>query len=132
MTTPYINGDIREIPVSVLAYIGDAVFELEVRLFLCRHQAGQSGKLHRESIKMVSAAAQAASARKILPQLHDDEKAVFLRARNSQSGSMPRNALPADYQLATALEAVIGYLYLKNELERKDELIRLILDGDVK
>lgn len=132
MTLPYVNGDIREVPISVLAYIGDAVFELKIRLHLCRRRMGPSGKLHQESIKLVSAAAQAESARNILPMLQDDEKAVFLRARNSQSGSMPRNALPADYQLATALEAVVGYLYLQEKHMRIDELLQVILEGDDK
>ncbi len=99
--------------VSVLAYIGDAVYELRIRLYLCQKSNAKSGTLHRETIKWVRAAAQAAAVDRLLPLLNETETADLSKGRNSQPSSMPKNADPADYMAATGLEAVIGYLYLK-------------------
>ncbi len=125
-----IKGDIREVPISVLAYIGDAVYELQTRLYLFAHITGHSGRLHQQSIGLVSASAQAKAARQILPQLSPDEDAIFRRGRNSQSGSMPKHADPVDYQTATGFEALIGYLYLTGQLQRIDELLGLVYEGN--
>ena len=65
------QGDIREVPISVLAYIGDAVYELTVRLHLCSQSSAKSGALHRRSVQLVRATAQAEAARKLLPILTD-------------------------------------------------------------
>ncbi|MDD2579000.1 MAG: ribonuclease III domain-containing protein [Eubacteriales bacterium] len=130
MSLPEFSGDIREVPVSVLAYIGDAVYELQTRLYLFNHVTGQSGRLHQQSIGLVSASAQARAARLILPRLTPEEEAIFRRGRNSQSGSMPKHADPVDYQSATGFEALIGYLYLTGQHERIDRLLRMIYEGD--
>ncbi len=130
MSLPEFSGDIREVPVSVLAYIGDAVYELQTRLYLFSHVTGQSGRLHQQSIGLVSASAQARAARLILPRLTPEEEAIFRRGRNSQSGSMPKHADPVDYQSATGFEALIGYLYLTGQHERIDRLLRMIDEGD--
>lgn len=123
-------GDIREVPVSVLAYIGDAVYELQTRLHLFRRVTGHSGRLHQQSIGLVSASAQARAARLILSRLTPEEEAVFRRGRNSQSGSMPKHADPVDYQTATGFEALIGYLYLTGQTIRMDELLVIVYEGD--
>jgi len=128
MIEPEYPGDLREMPVSVLAYIGDAVYELTVRLHLCKQSNAKSGTLHRQSVKLVRAAAQAAAVRQLLPLLTDEETAIFRRGRNSQPGSMPKNANPADYLNATGFEALIGYLYLKGETNRLNELLAKILE----
>ena len=121
------QGDIREVPISVLAYIGDAVYELTVRLHLCSQSSAKSGALHRRSVQLVRATAQAEAARKLLPVLTEEELSIFRRGRNSQPGSMPRNADPADYLIATGFEALIGYLYLKGDKCRLDDLLAEIL-----
>lgn len=121
--------DIKEVPISVLAYIGDAVYELCVRVHLYGEMAGPSGRLHRQSIEWVSAAAQAKAAHALMPQLHADEAAVFRRGRNGHAPSMAKNATPGEYQDATGFEAMIGYLYLTEKKDRIMELIDQVFAG---
>ena len=130
MIRPTYQGDLREIPVSTLAYIGDAVYELYTRLALCQAGCGKSGELHRQTVRKVKASAQAQAARQLLPLLTEEEAAIFRRARNSQSGSSPKNADPVDYRVATGLEAVIGYLYLSQANDRLEHLMRMILEDN--
>lgn len=130
MIKPGYAGDLREVPISVLAYIGDAVFELRVRLHLLRQSAAKAGVLHRRTVQLVKASAQAAAAAKLMPTLTDEETSVYRRGRNSQPASMPKNADPADYLAATGLEAVIGYLYLKNDQDRLETLLSAILEEE--
>jgi ribonuclease III family protein len=125
--TPY-RGNLREVPISVLAYLGDAVYELYVRLHMAKTSEAKSGELHRRSIKLVRASAQAMTAQRLQGTLTDEEEAIYRRGRNSRPGSMPKNADPADYQAATGLEAVIGYLYLKGDTSRLDQLMAEILE----
>jgi ribonuclease III family protein len=128
MTQTSFHGDLREVPVSVLAYVGDAVYELAVRLRVCGQSAAKSGVLHRRSVQMVRAAAQAAALQKLVPVLTDEENTICRRGRNSQPGSKPKNADPADYLAATGFEALIGYLYLKGDAGRLDELLAIVLE----
>lgn len=130
MTELPARGDLREVPVSVLAYIGDAVYELNVRLYLSRKSRAKSGTIHRETVKWVSAAAQARAALRLWPLLDENEKSIYRRGRNSQPASMPKNADPADYQAATGFEAVIGYLYLSGEMDRLDQLLGILTEED--
>lgn len=130
MKRPVLQGDLREMPVSTLAYIGDAVYELYIRLSLCQDGCGKSGELHRQTIRLVKASAQARAARQLLPGLTEAEASIFRRARNSQPGSQSKNADPVDYRVATGLEAVIGYLYLSQADERLETLMRMILEVD--
>ena len=128
MKVPSLTRDLREVPISVLAYIGDAVYELYARIHSCNSCPGKSGQLHRRAVSIVRAQAQAAAMRRLLPLLQDDELAVYRRGRNSQPSSRSKHADPADYLMATGLEALIGYLSLKNDDRRLDELMALILE----
>jgi len=128
MIQPVDLGDLREVPVSVLAYVGDAVYELYVRLHTSGHNQGKSGTLHRRSVCLVKAAAQAEAVRRLMPELTEEEQAIFRRGRNSQPGSMSKHADPADYLMATGLEALVGYLYLKKDGERLNQLMAMILE----
>ncbi|MEA4888718.1 MAG: ribonuclease III domain-containing protein [Clostridiaceae bacterium] len=130
MIMPTAAGDLRETPISVLAYIGDAVYELYVRLYTSSHYQGKSGALHRLSVHLVKAGAQAEAMQRLMAVLTDEEAAIFRRGRNSQPGSMSKHADPADYLMATGLEAVIGYLYLKREETRLDHLMAMILEDN--
>jgi ribonuclease-3 family protein len=125
---PALSRDIRDVPVSVLAYIGDAVYEVYVRFHNCNHYDGKSGQLHRRSVSIVKAHAQAEAARRLMPSLNAEETAVFKRGRNSQPLSRSRHADPLDYVMATGLEALIGYLSLKQEDQRLAELMNMILE----
>jgi len=127
MIIPVISGDIREVSTSVLAYVGDAVFELYIRLHVASRKISKSGTLHKQAIMHVRAQAQANAVRVLLPELTEDETMVFRRAKNSNPVSMAKNASPSDYKYATGLEAVIGYLYLTDQNERLDHILLRIL-----
>ena len=116
--------DIREVPVGVLAYIGDAVYELRARLRAAGDMKKPSGAMHALAVKLVRAGAQARAARLIQPMLTDEERNIYLRARNHAVTSSPRNADPMEYRMATGFEAVLGFLYLHHRDQRLDEIIQ--------
>lgn len=122
------RDNIGAISSLALAHIGDAVYELLVRTYLCDHGKLTSGGLHRASVKYVSAPAQAKAAEKIAQLFSDEESAVFRRGRNARVNSVPQNADIAEYHAATALEALFGWLYLVGRLERVNELFKAILE----
>ena len=128
MIIPVVEGDIREISPSILAYVGDAVFELFIRLRLISGKVGKSGGIHKQAITHVRAKAQADASRILLPELSDEELAVFRRGKNSNPSSVAKSASPADYQYATGLEALIGYLYLMDRQARLDEVLYRVLE----
>lgn len=110
-----------------LAFLGDAVFELLVRERLVKKANRQSKKLHAESIKLVNAVSQSAAAEKILPLLTDDEAAVYRRGKNAKVEHIPKGATVMQYNMATGLEALFGWLYLKGETSRINELFEAIV-----
>ena len=113
-----------------LAHMGDAVFELLVRTWLCTH-GGATGKgMHRAAIQMVCAESQAQKAERILPLLWDDERAVFRRGRNAHVHTVPNHASRAQYGEATALEALFGWLYLRGERDRINELFCKMMEEE--
>ena len=118
---------IRGISSIGLAHMGDAVYELLVRTWLCAHGKATGKGLHRATVAMVKAGAQARAAAVILPLLTEDERTVYKRGRNSHVNSVPRGATMAEYHAATALEAVFGWLYLGGEADRARELFNEIL-----
>ena len=91
-----------------LAFIGDAVFELFARTHLIEKGFRGPKSLHKNTVAMVSAESQAAASERVLLQLSDNERAVFMRGRNTQTHSYRRTVNRADYQAATALEALFG------------------------
>ncbi len=117
---------LREMPTLTLAYVGDAVFETMVRSALCRQ--GLTRTLHKETVRRVRAGAQAVFAARLLPELSEEEKAVLLRGRNTEVGTIPKSASREEYQWATGLETLWGYLYLDHRRERLAELFALILE----
>lgn len=110
----------------VLAYIGDSVYEMFVRTYLIREVNFPVKKLHRDAIALVNASAQAELYHKIEGILTEEETAVYKRGRNTNSHP-PRNADLQDYKVATGVEALIGYLYLKGESDRILELLRYLI-----
>ena len=112
----------------VLAYIGDCVYELLVRTLLVGKANCQVSKLHKKAIDYVKAETQAAMIAALMDELTEDEQDVFRRGKNAKPHTIPKNASLSDYRRATGMEAVIGYLYLKDETERVIELVKLGLD----
>lgn len=105
-----------------LAHIGDGVWELLCRSFLCARGGKTVGQLHRDTIAMVKAPAQADYVNKILPLLTEEESAYYRRGKNSHVHAVPRGATPAQYAMATGLEALFGALYLAGKTERLNQL----------
>lgn len=105
-----------------LAHIGDGVWELLVRSHLCASGETTVGKLHRDTIAMVKAPAQAAFVDKLLPLLTEDELAYYRRGKNSHVHAVPKGATPAEYAKATGLEALFGALYLSGKTARLNDL----------
>lgn len=119
-------GDPRLLPTSILAYIGDGVYELYTRLDIIGQEPGQVKGIHQKTIARVCAKAQADAVRRLQDFLTDEELLVFKRGRNTHSRSMAKNADPVDYQVATGFETLIGYLYLLKREDRLKELFERI------
>ena len=113
-----------------LAHLGDGVFELMVRSWLCLHGKATSKGLHRATVRYVAAPAQAQAVENILPLLTEEEGDVFRRGRNTSPHSVPQNASRADYQAATGLEALFGWLWLQGRTERLNELFAVMMEGE--
>ncbi len=115
-----------------LAHMGDAVYELLVRARECARGVATAKALHRNTVRQVSATAQAAAAERILPILTEREHDVFLRGRNTKVHAVPKGASAAVYHAATALECLFGYLYLSGEYDRINELFdRIVSEPDM-
>jgi ribonuclease-3 family protein len=113
----------KQINTTALAYLGDAVYEVEVRRRMMIIGTENVDQLHQMSVKFVRAEGQAYAIKQLLNDLTDAELAIVKRARNRKIVSKPKNLDPVIYKLATALEALIGYLYLNKEDERLDAVI---------
>ena len=122
------SDEIRGISSIGLAHLGDAVYELLVRTWLCAHGKATGKCLHRATIELVCAPKQAEFSEKILPLLTEEEQAVFKRGRNANVHSIPQHASRAQYQQATALEALLGWLYLNGRRERVNELFNIMME----
>ena len=121
--------EIRAISNLGLAHLGDGVFELMVRSWLCLHGKASAKGLHRATVRYVAAPAQAQAVQKILPMLTEEEQDVFRRGRNTSPHSVPKAASREEYQTATALECLFGHLYLQGQTERLNQLFTLMM-GD--
>lgn len=126
---PALSEDqLRAISSIGLAHVGDAVFEVLVRTWLCAHGKATGKGLHRATIEIVCAESQARRSERILPELTPEELAVFKRGRNAQVHSIPSHASRAQYSTATAVEALFGWLYLRGERERANALFRKMME----
>ena len=110
-----------------LAFTGDAVFSLFVREMLVCDANRPVGKLHKLSVNWVKAEAQSKGMRAILPLLTKKETEVFKRGRNAHTSHTPKNQSGCDYHYATGFEALVGYLYLKDETERLSLLLNEVI-----
>lgn len=124
------EDQIRAISSIGLAHLGDAVYELLVRAWLCAHGRATGKGLHRAAVELVKAPAQAERAERILPLLTEEELAVYKRGRNAHVHTIPHSASRADYLRATALECLLGDLYLRGRRERINELFAVMMEGE--
>ena len=126
-----LDGDrLRAISSIGLAHLGDAVYELLVRAWLCAHGKATGRGLHRAAVELVRAQAQARRGERILPLLTEEELAVYRRGRNAHVNTIPHSASRSDYLKATALECLFGWLYLRGERERINRLFAIMMEED--
>lgn len=111
-----------------LAYLGDGVYELMVRSYLCLHGKATNKGLHKAALKYVSAPGQALGVKSILPILSEEEGDVYRRGRNANPHSIPQKASREEYQAATALETLFGWLYLQGRTQRLNELFAKMME----
>ena len=123
-------GEIRAISSIALAHLGDAVYEVLVRAWLCAHGKATGKGMHRATVALVCAPEQARRAERILSRLTEEEHAVFRRGRNAHVGNIPKNASRGEYSHATALEALFGWLYLNGRRDRLNELFGAIMEEE--
>ena len=112
-----------------LAHIGDGVFELLCRSHLCAGGGKKVGDLHKATIAMVKAPAQAKLTEKLLPLLTEEELAFYRRGKNAHVHAVPKSATREEYAKATGLEALFGALYLMGRTDRLNELFHIIVES---
>ena len=121
--------DIDAISNLGLAHIGDSVFEVLCRSYLCARGGKNVGNLHRETVALVKATSQAKFAEKLLPVLSEEELAYYRRGKKSHVHAVPKGATPAEYAKATGLETLFGALYLAGQTDRLNELFHMIMEA---
>lgn len=117
-TFPGKRQDVRAYSPLALAYIGDAVYDLIIRTVVVGRANRPANILHHMTVKYVSAGAQARIMEALLDRLTQEELSVYRRGKNSKPHTMAKNASGEDYMKATGFEAVLGYLYLSDDMER--------------
>ena len=110
-----------------LAHMGDCVYEMLVRAYLCAQGNKTVAQLHKQTITMVKATYQAAFVDKMLPLLNEEEMTHYRRGKNSHVHAVPKSATPAQYAKATGLEAMFGYLFLSGQKDRANEIFNLVM-----
>lgn len=112
-----------------LAHMGDGVFEILCRSYLCAQGEKTVDRLHKDTIQMVKATSQAKFVEKLLPLLTEEELSFYRRGKNAHVHAVPKSASPAEYAKATGLEALLGALYLMGRTERINELFKAVMEG---
>ena len=118
------DKDIRTYSPLTLAFVGDCVFDLIIRTVIVERANRSPHDLHKMKSALVKAKTQAELGEIIQDLLSDEEQAVYKRGRNAKSGSTAKNASVGDYRKATALEALIGYLYLSGNYDRLNQILK--------
>ena len=125
------DQDLRSYSPLTLAYIGDGVYELIIRTILVKKGNCPVNRLHKKASSLVKAGAQSAIMKVIEEELTPEELSVYRRGRNAHSPTMAKHATMADYRRATGVEALMGYLYLKEDYTRMLTLVRMGIGEDI-
>ena len=126
-----MNFTVREVNALSnlgLAHMGDCVFEILCRAYLCAQGGKTVDRLHRDTIQMVKAQSQAKFVDKLLPLLTEEELAYYRRGKNAHVHAVPKSCTPAEYAKATGLEALFGALYLAGQTERLNALFKTVME----
>ena len=126
----FTPAQVNEISNLGLAHMGDCVFEILCRAYLCARGEKTVDKLHRDTIHMVKATSQAKFAEKMLPMLSEEELAYYRRGKNSHVHAVPKSATPAEYAKATGVETLFGALFLLGRKERANEIFNTVMEAD--
>ena len=121
-------AQVNEITNLGLAHVGDGVYELLCRTYLCARGNKTVLKMHRDTVEMVKATTQAKFADLLKPQLTEEELAYFRRGKNAHTHAAPKVATRQEYAKATGLETLFGALYLLGRTDRLNELFHLLLE----
>lgn len=122
-------NDARGLNPLVLAFIGDSVYETFIRAYLIDNNRYMSAhKLHLKAISFVKAHSQSEFMRILKDNLNEEEYTIFKRGRNAKSGSVPKNADVREYRMATGFEALIGFLYITEQVNRLNEILNMVID----
>lgn len=121
---PARKQDIRAYSPLTLAYIGDAVYDLIIRTVVVNQANRSANMLHKITVKYVNAGAQSKMIQALMDRLTEEELAVYRRGKNAKPHTTAKNATAADYLTATGFEAVLGYLYLTDDMPRALELVK--------
>lgn len=124
----FTKSQVNAISNLGLAHMGDGVFELLCRGYLCQKGDKTVKNLHRDSVQLVKAPAQARFADKMLPLLTEEELSFYRRGKNAHSHAAPKSATPQEYAKATGVEALFGALYLMGRTQRLNELFRTVME----
>ena len=122
--------EVNAMSALALAHIGDGVFELLVRTKLCVEGGTTNGRLHKDTVALVRATAQAEFVDRLLPFLTEEEQGFYRRGRNAHAHGVPKNVTPVQYAKATGLETLFGALYLMGQKERVQELFMALWEED--
>ena len=125
------DQDLRSYSPLTLAYIGDGVYDLIIRTILVKKGNCPVNRLHKKASSLVKAGAQSAIMEVIEEELTPEELSVYRRGRNAHSPTMAKHATMADYRRATGFEALMGYLYLKEDYTRILTLVRMGIGEDI-
>ena len=125
------DQDLRSYSPLTLAYIGDGVYELIIRTILVKKGNCPVNRLHKKASSLVKAGAQSAIMEVIEEKLTPEELSVYRRGRNAHSPTMAKHATMADYRRATGFEALMGYLYLKEDYTLMLTLVRMGIGEDI-
>ena len=112
-----------------LAHIGDGVYELLCRTYLCAKGDQTVLKLHRDTVALVKAPTQSKFADKLKPHLTEEEFAYYRRGKNAHTHAAPKSATAQEYQKATGLETLFGALYLLGQKQRVNELFLICMEA---
>ncbi|MCI6552503.1 MAG: ribonuclease III [Lachnospiraceae bacterium] len=121
--------DIRGYSPLTLAYIGDCIYDVVIRTIVVGRGNTAAANLHKRTVKFVNAGTQAKMIEALQESLTEEELAVYRRGRNAKSYTTAKNATVIDYRKATGMEALLGYLYLQDKMDRVIELVRLGIAG---
>ncbi|MDR5659928.1 ribonuclease III domain-containing protein [Serpentinicella sp. ANB-PHB4] len=119
------ESEVKMMSPLVLAYVGDAIFEVHVRNYLIARNNVSVHQLHKLATTYVKAKAQSKIISELDQRLKDEERAIVRRGRNQKTGTTPKNADIMDYKYATGFEALIGYLFYIGDMDRLREILEL-------